>query len=119
MNSDSYKIIISLSHGRISFEYWLRDAEDKLTPMPTGHWPAPLAFYCTSTGIKTGEDAARAAHAGMSGAYDDYFSLIKTAETYTLGSQRLMPPSRCSRISSVRCSVAVWDRCATTAPLCR
>ncbi len=89
MNSDSYKIIISLSHGRISFEYWLRDAEDKLTPMPTGHWPAPLAFYCTSTGIKTGEDAARAAHAGMSGAYDDYFSLIKTAETYTLGSQRL------------------------------
>ena len=37
MNSDSYKIIISLSHGRISFEYWLRDAEDKLTPMPTGH----------------------------------------------------------------------------------
>ena len=44
MNEDKYKIIMSLSHHRISFEYWLRDGEDKLQLMPGGNWPSPVAL---------------------------------------------------------------------------
>ena len=73
MTPDSYKIVISISHHRISYEYWQRDGEDKLVPMPSGNWPAPLAFYCSDTGIIMGEDAVRAAHSGITNAFDNYF----------------------------------------------
>lgn len=88
MNSESYKIIISLSHHRISFEYWLRDAEDKLAPMPNMTWPAPLAFYCSQIGIEIGDAAVRAVHAGISNAFDNYFERLPKDETYLIGGQR-------------------------------
>lgn len=87
MNSDSYKIIISLSHHRIAFEYWLRDGENKLVPMPNMTWPAPLAFYCSQTGIEIGEGALRAVHSGTSNAFDDYFDRLAKDETYYYGGQ--------------------------------
>lgn len=88
MNSDSYKIIISLSHHRIAFEYWQRDGENKLVPMPNISWPAPLAFYCSPTGIEIGEAAIRAVHSGTSNAFDKYFERLTNDETYEYGGQR-------------------------------
>lgn len=87
MNGDSYKIIISISHHRISFEYWQRDGENKLVPLPNGNWPAPLAFYCSDTGIVIGEDAVRAAHSGTINAFDNYFERLVEDSTYTIGGQ--------------------------------
>ncbi|MBD5189007.1 MAG: hypothetical protein HDS95_01845 [Bacteroidales bacterium] len=87
MDSDSYKIIISISHHRIAFEYWQRDGENKLIPFPNGNWPAPLAFYCSPTGIIIGEEAQRAAHAGILNSYTDYFSHLSDAETCSVGGQ--------------------------------
>ena len=87
MNGDSYKIIISISHHRISFEYWQRDGENKLVPLPNGNWPAPLAFYCSDTGIIIGEDAVRAAHSGTTNAFDNYFERLVEDSTYTIGGQ--------------------------------
>lgn len=87
MNGDSYKIIISISHHRISFEYWQRDGENKLVPLPNGNWLAPLAFYCSDTGIIIGEDAVRAAHSGTTNAFDNYFERLIEDSTYTIGGQ--------------------------------
>lgn len=87
MNGDSYKIIISISHHRISFEYWQRDGENKLVPLPNGNWPAPLAFYCSDTGIVIGEDAVRASHSGITNAFDNYFERLVEDSTYTIGGQ--------------------------------
>ncbi len=87
MNVDNYKIIISISHHRISFEYWQRDGENKLVPLPNGNWPAPLAFYCSDTGIVIGEDAVRAAHSGTTNAFDNYFERLVEDCTYTIGGQ--------------------------------
>ena len=87
MNGDSYKIIISISHHRISFEYWQRDGENKLVPLPNGNWPAPLAFYCSDIGIVIGEDAVRAAHSGTTNAFDNYFERLVEDSTYTIGGQ--------------------------------
>ena len=88
MNGDSYKVIISISHHRIAFEYWQRDGEDKLVPMPGNKWPAPLAFYCSQTGIEIGETAIRAVHANIADAFDNYFQRLTTDETYLYGGRR-------------------------------
>lgn len=87
MNNDSYKIVISLSHRHISYEYWLRDGEDKLLPMPGGNWPAPLAFYCSQKGIIIGTDAEGAAHSGTANAFDRYFERLREGGTYQYGGQ--------------------------------
>lgn len=88
MNQDSYKIILSLSHYRIAFEYWLRDSGGQsLVGMPAGDWPAPLAFYCSPTGVIIGNDAARAARSGVVNAFDNYFSQVSSGATYTIGNQ--------------------------------
>ncbi len=88
MNNDSYKIIISVSHHRIAFEYWQRDGEKKLVAMPNVSCPAPLAFYCSDTGIEIGETGVRAAHAGTPNAFDNYFERLTSDESYTFGGQR-------------------------------
>lgn len=87
MTEDSYKIVISISHHRISYEYWQRDGEKKLMPMPDGNWPAPLAFFCSGTGIIVGEDAARAANIGTANAFDNYFERSTEDGFYTIGGQ--------------------------------
>lgn len=81
---DSYKIIISISRRRIAYEYWQRDGEDKLVPMPNGNWPAPLAFFCSDTGIIIGEDAMRAVINNAENAFDNYFERLTGDETYTI-----------------------------------
>lgn len=88
MSSDSYKIIISLSHHRIAFEYWLRDGEDKLVAMPNMTWPAPLAFYCSTTGIEIGDAAVRAVNSGTTNAFDNYFERLTGGETYLYAGQQ-------------------------------
>lgn len=93
MTEDSYKIVISISHHRISYEYWQRDGEKRLVPMPDGNWPAPLAFFCSGTGIIVGEDAARAAHTGIANAFDNYFERSTGDGFYTIGGQT--KPIRC------------------------
>lgn len=87
MTEDSYKIVISISHHRISYEYWQRDGEKRLVPMPDGNCPAPLAFFCSGTGIIVGEDAARAAHTGNANAFDNYFERSTGDGFYTIGGQ--------------------------------
>lgn len=84
MNEDSYKIVISISHHRVTFAYWQRDGENKLVPIPGWNWPAPLAFYCSPSGIKLGEEAARAVASGMQGAYDRYFEHLPENIRYTI-----------------------------------
>lgn len=81
---DSYKIIISISRRRIAYEYWQRDGEDKLVPMPNGNWPAPLAFFCSDTGIIIGEDAMRAVINNAENAFDNYFERLTGDKTYTI-----------------------------------
>ncbi len=88
MNSDNYKIVISLSHHRIAFEYWQRDGENRLMPVANIAWPVPLAFYCSPMGIEIGDVAVRAANAGTSNAFDDYFEKLGSDETYILGGRR-------------------------------
>lgn len=87
MNGDSYKIIISISHHRISYEYWQRDGENRLVPFPNGNWPAPLAFYCSDSGIIIGEDAVRAVHSGTTNAFDNYFEHLVEDRNYVIGGQ--------------------------------
>ena len=88
MNNDSYKVIISVSHHRIAFEYWQRDGENALVPMPGVNWPVPLAFYCSPTGIEIGEAGVRAAHAGTANAFDNYFERLASDEHYVFGGQK-------------------------------
>ena len=88
MDSDSYKIIITLSHHRISFEYWQRDGGNRLVPMPKGKWPAPLAFYCSDSSIVIGEGAVRAAHTGISNTFENYFEKLGEEKYYTIAGQR-------------------------------
>lgn len=83
----SYKIIISISHHRIAYEYWQRDGENKIVPMPVGKWPAPLAFFCSSNGIVMGEEAERAVRLGTKNAFEGYFDRLADNVTYTLGDQ--------------------------------
>lgn len=88
MSQDSYRIIITISHHRITFEYWQRDGENRLVPMPNGNWPTPLAFYISSTGMIIGEEAARAVHQGTDNAFDNYFGRLAGDEKYTIGGER-------------------------------
>ena len=88
MTDDTYRAIISISHHRIAFEYWQRFGEDKLVGMPPAHWPAPLAFYCSPTGIVIGEEALRAVQAGAPNAFVDYFNLLVENTTYSIGNRQ-------------------------------
>lgn len=83
MNKDKYKIIISISHRRISFEYWQKGSgEEKLLSIPGCEKWSPLAFYCSPIGIVIGEEAQRAAFNGTIGAFDKYFELLGKNITY-------------------------------------
>lgn len=86
MNSD-FKIVISLSHRRISFEYYLKGGAITLQPIKSeanrqGEWPAPFSIYCSPTGIIIGEDAYHAAQRGTKNAFDGLFECMETADCY-------------------------------------
>lgn len=85
MTDNSYKIIISISHRSISYEYWQKDGGNRLMPMPMGIWPAPLAFYCNGSEVLIGHGAHRAASNRNSGAFDSYFELLPKGLKYSLG----------------------------------
>lgn len=87
MSEDTYKIIISISHRRIAFDYWQRDGGNRPMPMPGGNWPAPLAFYVKDNGIEIGEGAVRAARSETDGAFDNYFDLLSSDLCYTIAGQ--------------------------------
>lgn len=99
---NSYKVIVSLSHRRIAFQYWQRDGENRVVPMPGGTWPAPLAFLVSSSGIVIGDDAVRAANAGIENAFDGYFELLTDNVTYRLGTEnRALPTLMLDGVESV------------------
>lgn len=87
MDNENYKIIVSISHHRISYEYWQRDGENRLVPMPAGTWPAPLAFYCSPMGVVVGNEAMNAVLSGTASAFGKYFELLSSLETYRTGGQ--------------------------------
>ena len=72
-----YKIIVTISHQFISFEYSLRGGETGVLPMSRVGWPAPLAFYCTENGITIGADALQASQRGVMNAFCNYFKLLR------------------------------------------
>lgn len=87
MTNDSYKIILSISHHRIAYEYWQRDGENKLVPMPGGVWPEPLAFHCSDSCVAVGQSAVRAVQQGSSKAFDRYFERLTGDNYYDFGGQ--------------------------------
>ena len=87
MDSDNYKIIISISHSRISYEYFLEGGDNRILPI-NGLLKVPLAFYCSSTGIIIGEGAKCAAQSGTANAFDNYFDHLPNSEYYELNGSR-------------------------------
>lgn len=86
MNND-FKIVISLSHRRISFEYYLKGGAITLQPIKSeanrqGEWPAPFSIYSSPTGIIIGEDAYHAAQRGTKNAFDGLFECMENADCY-------------------------------------
>lgn len=84
---EDYKVVISLSHNRISYDYWQKEGENKLFPLPGGPWPTPLAFYASPSGVLVGQDALKAVKASTENAFDRYFDILGHNRTYSIGSQ--------------------------------
>lgn len=72
------KVIITLSHTSIQFEYV---EEGAMRPF-FNEWPdpVPLAFLCSDSEIIIGEEARRAYASGNTDAFIDLFSLIKSGQ---------------------------------------
>ena len=87
MNED-FRIVITISHSRISFEYYLKGAATvALQPITTdtnrrGVWPAPFSIYCSPTGIIIGEEAFHAAQRGTSNAFNDLFECMRKPDCF-------------------------------------
>ncbi|MGM9822709.1 MAG: hypothetical protein ACI30D_09035 [Muribaculaceae bacterium] len=85
MNSSEYKVIITLSHRAISFEYLLAGGDGSLAPMGGDRWPAPMAFFAAGNRIILGEEALNAHRNGQPDTFVDYFNDIKTERRFTYG----------------------------------
>ncbi|MEE1226271.1 MAG: hypothetical protein UHM08_04105 [Bacteroidales bacterium] len=82
-----YKIVISLSHNYISFEYNLKGGSLALQPITTdanrqGVWPAPFSIYCSPTGIIIGKEALYATQKGTKNAFYNLFECMKKTDCY-------------------------------------
>lgn len=87
MNENSYKVIMTISRHRISFEYWLREGKD-IASMPGGEWPEPLSFYVLPTDVIIGKNAQYAANQKIDNSFNHYFSLLGNNDiTYRYGNQ--------------------------------
>lgn len=86
--NDDFRIVITISHNRISFEYYLKGAATvALQPITTdtnrrGVWPAPFSIYCSPTGIIIGEEAFHAAQRGTSNAFNDLFECMRKPDCF-------------------------------------
>lgn len=83
-----YFICISISKSLVTFSYWQNGGGKPLTSFPWSEWPAPMSFYCSSSGIVIGEDAERAAANGRAGAFRNWFSLLSSGVTFDYMAKR-------------------------------
>lgn len=74
---NKFRVVVTISHRTISFEYHQDGCNGKLKPFKGFDLPAPLAFYCSKSGIQIGEDAVKAHQSGNKLAFVDYFNLPK------------------------------------------
>lgn len=87
MNGD-FKVIISISHHQISFEFWRKGAGDMLQPIktqanPSGGWPVPLSVFIKTNGsIIIGKDATIAANQGTPNAFTNIFERMSNPNEY-------------------------------------
>ena len=77
-----YRVVITLSHRTIAFEYNQNGADGLLLPFPETSNPEALAFYCEADRVVVGNEGRAAVEAGMTGAFSDYFELIKQGQTF-------------------------------------
>ena len=77
-----YRVVITLSHRTIAFEYNQNSADGLLLPFPETSNPEALAFYCEADRVVVGNGGRVALEAGKSGAFSDYFELIKQGQTF-------------------------------------
>lgn len=77
-----YRVVITLSHRTIAFEYNLNSADGLLLPFPETSNPEALAFYCEADRVVVGNEGRAAVEAGMTGAFSDYFKLITEGRTF-------------------------------------
>lgn len=77
-----YRVVITLSHRTIAFEYNQNGADGLLLPFPETSNPEALSFYCEADRVVVGNGGRVAVEAGKSGAFSDYFELIKQGQTF-------------------------------------
>ena len=77
-----YRVVITLSHRTIAFEYNQNGADGLLLPFPETSNPEALAFYCEADRVVVGNEGRAAVEAGMTGAFSDYFKLITEGRTF-------------------------------------
>ena len=77
-----YRVVITLSHRTIAFEYNQNGADGLLLPFPETSNPEALSFYCEADRVVVGNGGRVAFEAGKSGAFSDYFELIKQGQTF-------------------------------------
>lgn len=77
-----YRVVITLSHRTIAFEYNQNSADGLLLPFPETSNPEALAFYCEADRVVVGNEGRAAVEAGMTGAFSDYFKLITEGRTF-------------------------------------
>lgn len=77
-----YRVVITLSHRTIAFEYNQNGADGLLLPFPETSNPEALSFYCEADRVVVGNGGRVALEAGKSGAFSDYFELIKQGQTF-------------------------------------
>ena len=77
-----YRVVITLSHRTIAFEYNQNGADGLLLPFPETSNPQALAFYCEADRVVVGNEGRAAVEAGMTGAFSDYFKLITEGRTF-------------------------------------
>ena len=77
-----YRVVITLSHRTIAFEYNQNSADGLLLPFPETSNPEALSFYCEADRVVVGNEGHAAVEAGMTGAFSDYFKLITEGRTF-------------------------------------
>lgn len=77
-----YRVVITLSHRTIAFEYNQNGADGLLLPFPETSNPEALSFYCEADRVVVGNEGRAAVEAGMTGAFSDYFKLITEGRTF-------------------------------------
>lgn len=83
MAEEKYRIVVWLSHRRISLFY--SQGGGQLQPFPGGDWPEPLALLPGENGVTLGAEAVRAKAAGNACAIADYFTELQRDRLVRVG----------------------------------